>query len=297
MERTGVSRLASAERKRVLVTVKAYPLPSRSYGELVCTAGVLGDGSWIRIYPVPFRVIRDSSYVAKYQWIELDLVRNQKDARPESFRPVRDDLSDMRVGEKVTTGRTRDWSERRDLCCQTVYTSKRKLIEDAYSKACVSLATFKPSRILDVTVEAEKERDWKPKWRAKLEQFDMFAPASFTPGERRAIIPKLPYKFRYRFEDDEGIESTLLIEDWEIGALYWNCLRNAEGDEAEAIAKVKQKYLDEFASRDVHLFLGTTQRYHAIKAPNPFVVVGVFYPPVIEQDPQLGLFSAPPGLA
>lgn len=38
-----------------------------------------------------------------------------------------------------------------------------------------------------------------------------------------------------------------MIEDWEIGALYWNCLRATEGtDEAAALAKVKDKYETEF---------------------------------------------------
>ena len=76
------------ERKRVLLTVKAYPQPSRSYDELVCTAGVLEDGSWIRIYPVPFQFLI-SSKIKKYDWIDLDLKRNDKDFRPESFRPNR----------------------------------------------------------------------------------------------------------------------------------------------------------------------------------------------------------------
>jgi hypothetical protein len=34
-------------------------------------------------------------------------------------------------------------------------------------------------------------------------------------------------------------------------------------------------YLDEFASRDLHFFLGTTQEFH-FRAPNPWVIVGVF---------------------
>lgn len=42
-------------KERVLVTVKTYPTLSRKYGETVCTAGVRADGSWVRIYPVPFR--------------------------------------------------------------------------------------------------------------------------------------------------------------------------------------------------------------------------------------------------
>lgn len=40
---------------RVLITVKTYPTLSEKYDELVCTAGFREDGSWIRIYPIPFR--------------------------------------------------------------------------------------------------------------------------------------------------------------------------------------------------------------------------------------------------
>lgn len=36
-------------REKILLTVTTYPLPSRSYDELVCTAGVREDGSWVRM--------------------------------------------------------------------------------------------------------------------------------------------------------------------------------------------------------------------------------------------------------
>jgi len=71
------------ERKRVLITVKAYPLPSRSYDELVCTAGITEDSKWVRIYPVPFRFLRDEGQYSKYQWVEIDLEGRQDDFRPE----------------------------------------------------------------------------------------------------------------------------------------------------------------------------------------------------------------------
>lgn len=45
-------------RKKILITVTTIPLPSRSYDELVCTAGLLEDGSWIRVYPMPLSFIR-----------------------------------------------------------------------------------------------------------------------------------------------------------------------------------------------------------------------------------------------
>lgn len=282
--------MSGVERRRVLVTVKAYPLPSRAYGELVCTAGFFEDGTWARVYPVPYRFLRSNKYVAKYQWIELDLKRRspKQDFRPESYRPVSNELADMVVGEKVGTGRGRDWAARRELCLRDVYTSRRKLVGDAYSESRTSLATFRPTDIVGLTVE-EEEREWPDAWKHQLRELDLFTPAVEPGKEGHALVPKLPYKFSYRFRDEEGAESKLMIEDWEIGALYWNCLRDAEGDEAVAVEKVKQKYEALASERDLHLFLGTTLKYHRMRAPNPFVIVGVFYPP--PPPPQLGLFG------
>lgn len=76
--------------KKILITVTTYPLPSRSYDELVCTAGILEDGSWIRIYPVPLSFLKDlkkGTGFKKYTWIELDVRRRTDDFRPESHSP------------------------------------------------------------------------------------------------------------------------------------------------------------------------------------------------------------------
>lgn len=75
---------------KLLITVTTYPSPSRSYDELVCTAGVLENGKWIRIYPVPLSFLIDlkgSGKVknVKYTWIELDLGKRTDDFRPESY--------------------------------------------------------------------------------------------------------------------------------------------------------------------------------------------------------------------
>jgi hypothetical protein len=75
-----------------------------------------------------------------------------------------------------------------------------------------------------------------------------------------------------------------MIEDWEIGALYWNCFdKTCQGNEELALEKVKQKYFTDFSKKDVYLFLGTTKQYHGW-AKNPFIIIGVFYPPMQEQE-------------
>ena len=48
-----------------------------------------------------------------------------------------------------------------------------------------------------------------------------------------------------------------MIEDWELGQLYWNCLKRHEGNEAEkkACDDVRNKYLNDFAkTKDLHLY-------------------------------------------
>ena len=51
------------EKKRIYILVKTYPTISEKYAELVCTAGILEDGSWIRLYPMPFRLLTDDQKI------------------------------------------------------------------------------------------------------------------------------------------------------------------------------------------------------------------------------------------
>ena len=99
------------EKQRILVTVKTDPTLSRKYGETVCTAGVREDGTWVRIYPVPFRRLEDKKQYRKYDWLECRLVRNTADPRPESLRPV-DEAELEPVGHIDTSDK---WRERRRI--------------------------------------------------------------------------------------------------------------------------------------------------------------------------------------
>jgi hypothetical protein len=99
------------DKERILITVKTYPTLSRKYGETVCTAGVREDGSWIRLYPVPFRRLQETEQYSKYDWIECRVVDNKSDPRPESFRPY-DPAELVPVGHMDTK---REWRDRRRL--------------------------------------------------------------------------------------------------------------------------------------------------------------------------------------
>lgn len=272
---------------KVLIVVKTYPSISGEYGELVCNAGFLEDGRWIRIYPIPFRLLDDSSKYKKWQWIELDLVKNQKDFRIESYRPrnIDDGIEILR-----NVGTENDWEERKRYVLPNIKTNLQELINEAKNNM-VSLAVLKPKEVLDFIFEPV-EREWnKQKFQkamAVINQKNLF---DSEDKENRyfELVKKIPFKFSYKIKT-EGSDTinTMMIEDWELGALYWNCLKKNKS-ESVACAKVKEKYFDEFVKkRDILFFIGTTKEWHNI-GKNPFIIIGTFTPKSIK-EPEATLF-------
>lgn len=269
---------------KVLITVKTYPSISSKYDELVCTAGFLEDGSWIRIYPIQFRKKAYNEQYSKYEWVEVDLVKNKSDFRPESFRPVSHSTS-INILKKL--GTENNWAERKKIVLNKVYYDIGELIGEAHDKKILrSLAVFKPARIRNFIIKPVS-REWDKQKIARLEAERLQGNLFEQPEKPFEVVRKLPYKFCYEFDDVTGKTSTLMIEDWEIGQLYWNCLAKHEGDEIKAIADVKKKYFDDFAlTKDLHLFLGTSQLHHHVSH-NPFMIIGTFHP---KKEDQLSLF-------
>lgn len=267
--------------EKILITVKTYPALSQKYAELVCTAGVTESGEWRRLYPVRFRQLYDEQKYKKYQWVEAEVEKSEADSRPESYKIVRNYLS--AIGPPLPTDN--DWRGRRETFLDKVeiFEDLKALISRAHRNE-LSLAAFKPRRFLQFICEPV-EREWDAKKLATLEkeklQLHLFKDEETVARELK-VVNKLPYKFSYQFEDCHGKTSKLMIEDWEIGALYWNCLKTSGGDESVALEKVRETYWNKFVqsgSHDLTLVLGTTLEHHNKKSPNPFVIISVFYPP------------------
>ena len=258
---------------KVLITVKTYPTLSVKYDELVCTAGFREDGTWIRVYPVPFRKKSYNEQYKKYDWIEVDLVKNTNDSRPESFRPHSIDTEIKVVGHIDTAN---NWEERKKTCLGKIYYNLTELIAEAKNKNIgTSLAVFKPTEILDFYAEPV-ERNWDKDKLDKLNQLNLFETNKEGKFE---VVQKLPYKFKFHFKDNQGITSHMMIEDWETGRLYWRQFEKYQNEE-RAIEDVRKKYFDDFAkTKDLYFFLGTTAQFHNI-APNPFIIIGTFQPKV-----------------
>ena len=274
---------------RILITVKTYPILSKKYAELVCTAGINSNGEWIRIYPVKFRALQDENKYKKYQWIEVEIKESASDKRPETYR-ISGGSEIKLLGDPLPTDNK--WQARKNEFIDKVHLHEdlAKIIKKAHRNE-LSLALFKPTKWLKFHVEKVAKRESRESKLAKLqadrEQLDFFKDQE-TINKEFSVVEELPYKFSYSFEDREGKETKLMIEDWEIGALYRNCSKSSNNEESTC-EKVRKKFWEEFINSDkynTYLILGTTLKWHNMKAPNPFVIVGVV--PVLD-DLQLGL--------
>lgn len=248
---------------RILVAVKTYPLLSTNHIETVCTAGMREDGSWVRLYPIPFRLMDKTQRFRKYQWIEANIERDTRDPRHERHR-LTGNINPLSV-----LGTGDEWRQRKRILLQDVYTSLASLIAEARDvNFYTSLAVFKPAHILRFHLEKITLPPDQKKKKRRLSKY------------RSNLADIVPYRFYYSFEDEEGRRSRLQITDWEIYQLCRKLMRKYGNRKAVIYEHLKAKYFDEMlAERDVYFFLGTTRHWHIRRSKNPFMIVGVFYPP------------------
>ena len=127
----------------------------------------------------------------------------------------------------------------------------------------ISLATFEPSEIVKIWAVPCENKNWTPEEQAKLDreinQTDLFLEDTF----KRSNLRKVPFVFKFKLKDAKGKTSEMMIEDWEIGACYWNMLARAKTEE-EAAEKVVERYNQLCKKSDCIFFLGTTNKFHKI---------------------------------
>ena len=271
-------RTAAKQKLRVLITVKTYPIPSSRYDELVCTAGVTETGDFVRLYPINFRDLPFSKQYRKYQWIEIMASKHEgRDVRKESYRPDSDSIQIFGEPIKSNPG---NWNKRARYALAKRARSMEELI-DRQQADRTSLGVFKPKVVKDLVVSPD-DLDWKSSFKAALRQARLWETRTVSMEPPR----KVPFKFHYRFECDDGRCNghKMMIEDWEVGALFWKLVDQGKAHE-DAAAKVREKFLDELcgADKDTYFFVGTI-----LSHPNSWVVIGVFYP---KKKPP-GLFDA-----
>lgn len=269
--------MCETQKTTVLITVKTYPVPSKKYQEVVCTAGITESGEWVRLYPIDYRYLPLQAQYKKYQWVEIDLQARgaSGDQRKESRKPILEGI--VLLGEPLPTDK--DWLARREIIDKLPHLTMKQY-QALYHEDRTSLGVVRPSRILDMTIERVDE-EWNPKQQGILSQQRLF-------GEQQKELAKIPYKFSYVFEcEDSDTPHKAMCEDWELGVLFLKERTRLGSDEAAA-KSVKNKFFNELCApnKDTRFFVGTIYPY------NTWVVLGVFYPPKLDDQPrQMSLFE------
>ena len=252
------------ETEQVLMAVKTYPVPSASYGETVCTAGIrLRDGAWVRIYPYPFRLLELENRFEKWQILEMPLVKASRDPRPESYKLF--DTNSVRHIRSIDT-ENGTWAERLRYLRPTVMPSVEAVLNGIPPKGDQNWgATIRPVEVQSGSAKFSYEpvgAQWSKEELAKLERAeerargDLFNPP--LPHEYKRLR-KVPYRFRLRFKDLTGAEYKYPILDWEIAQLFFRMQEEHQSDEV-ALEKVRYKIEEEIfsPSKQIYLILGNT---------------------------------------
>lgn len=231
-------------------------------------AGVTKNGTLIRLFPVPFRLMKDDAKFRKWQWIRAR-VEKSADSRPESHHIKIDTLQ---LGE--TVGTKNAWEERRHILSKLPVYSSPDELEAMRETSDISLGLISPVELLDVEIIPSSEH-WDKEDLDKLlqaeKQASLFEEDRSLPAK---TLEKLPYDFYYKYAcivgGEEKVFRTKLI-DWEVGAAYLKFRRNYKDGWME---KFRQKYLEEFRKKDIQLLLGNHSRFR-----HQWMIISVVYPP------------------
>lgn len=267
--------LENWKRERILIWGKTRPELSKTYGELVCTGGVLESSrKLIRLYPIPLRYLDDQIIFQKYQWIEASISRSSSDSRPESYRI---NLNDIDVKDKIPTIKG-NWDKRAEwiLHPENIVQSVEKL-QHLQKTENRSLGIISPKSITEVTYQPYS-LDQRVEWKKTYDAIESRGDLPFLAEEKRDLepIPPPDYRFKVSFRcNDVECEKdhVFSVLDWEIDALY-NALRTRGDSPQLAAVKVKEK-LEAICSdnNDRHFFLGNISSH-----PQVFTIVGLWYP-------------------
>jgi hypothetical protein len=251
--------------RRVLITVRTYPVPANKGAETSCTAAISDSGEWIRLFPVPYRSLPPSKRFKKYQWIEAELKKARGDPRPESHNIS---IDTIRLGEVVSP--EKGWAKRKAILAPLMRRSHCEIRKERDDNEFPTLGLFRPKTIKRLIIEPTATPDWTTGQKAILSQTAM----GFDARAPKVELEKIPFNFYYEFvcdsQDCRGHK--LSCTDWEMAELYRKC-RSNYGDLWET--KFRDRYeRDMIERRDTHFYVGTMHGHQGA-----WIIVGLFYPP------------------
>lgn len=264
------------QRRQILIWGKTRPELSHTYREIVCTGGVFRDsGKLVRLYPIPLRFMDDERLFAKYQWIEADVMRNERDPRPESYKVK---FGDIKVLDKVKTKKGGDWSLRAPFVLQTqnVFASVEALKERQAADG-TSLGVVRPKCIKSITsqfVGASEKASLMARWDDCRKQVELSLEGEAIRDVTPLQAPDYWYRIAFNCDDARCSGHEMKVLDWEVDAYYWR-RRHEKRESDDRAAKEVLKHLETVTGPqyDTRFFLGNINNH-----PQNFTIVGLWRP-------------------
>jgi hypothetical protein len=222
------------------------------------------DGTLIRLYPVPFRLIEDDAKFKKWQWITARIERAPRDARPESYRIFVDTI----IPDRLELPTSREWQARRAWLDRLPVFGDFAEVEAARNSHATTLALLRPTAILGLDITSADRPDWTEEERKKLVQLQ----GGLFDSDTKSIVRlrKVPFDFHYRYTCANATYRHKIV-DWEAGALYWNCRRSKGANWEQAF---RSKIEGELPRKDLMFLMGTIHRF-----PGQWLIASLIYPP------------------
>lgn len=254
------------EKKKVLVTVKAYPENSKKHGTTVCTAGITDVGEWIRLYPMPYTSFLGSQKIQRYDWIEVECEKatGEKLGRKESYR-VRDDsvkIIDRTLSQGKIHGKV-PWADRNEIILPKCAPSLEYL-EEQYKKDKTSLGLIKPAEVIRFINREKLEQPPDSK------EYQRSLDNQLIP-----IIADIPHIFAYEFRSppsENGKIHNIMCEDWELFESYRSWWKNYP-DINVLWEKLHQRFFDFMVQQDLYFYMGMYSQMPT------WLIIGLYYPP------------------
>ena len=245
-----------AERVTVLITVKASPEIGRTHGETVCVAGIRLDGDdyrWIRLFPVQWQWFWQGEH-PKYQVIELEIDKHDKDQRPESYRPRLDTTA---VLDQLPAGK------RRAEVLNRLPQYRMCDLVAAKGWARPSLGLVVPREITGFTREDHTGDTAHAAKMNRAAQGSLLA-----QGAPKLEFSPFTFKLAYRCQSASCRGHEQSIVDWEISEAWRNWRRSYPTDYLDRIEEKWLSLVD--PARLPALYVGNQHQ-----APQGFLVLGI----------------------
>jgi hypothetical protein len=263
-----MARVAGSEKTLdMMVNCKTYPAVSKKYIETVCTGGISRDGSFTRLYPVPFRLLDEKEQYERWDVIRVSVYRDTKDLRPESWHL--EPSTTIVIKESVKSEAAR-WEWMR----QSVYNSTSEMERDGRTNGLVEIVPT------ELYWEPEK-KVWSEGQLSVLTQGNLF----HNEQVMQSLSERVPWQFKLRFtEKNTGQQFDQKVLAWSYYQGYRRQLSSL-GDTQGALTAVRDNVYRSILNPDRSVFaiFGTHSRF------KHWMISGLYHLPRSVRDQQ-GMF-------